>query len=530
MKEWPALFAGLGLVAFGFGILSAILALFNPAFDPSGLSWVWINLALGAMLLIASATATFEDLRERMRTGQGRRAGTHGTSALASAILGILILAMLAFLSVRYTKRFDWSEQKVHTLTQQTRELLERLDRDIDVTAFFQATDAPSVRDLLQRYEYESDHFKLHFVDPNERPDLVASLGVAEEDLARGLVRMAAGESVANLKEFSEAEITNNLVKLTRGGAKKVYLVTEHNERPFEGDEGQGKEGYSRIVDALRAETYVVEPLLLSTIDKVPEDANAVILAGPTRPYLDHEHEVLRRYLGDGGALMVLIDPRAKTDLYDDLRAWGVVMGDDVIVDRLLALFGSATSPLGAVYAPHPITEKLRERTIFPMVRSVVPTPAAEGQLEVIVSTSDQSWAERDLESWMATGRATYTEGEDLEGPVPVAIAGRPLVPLEEGEEITGSPRLVVFGDSDFVSNEYVDAYLNRDLFLNAVNWLMGDVELITVRPNVSRASRFYLTPGEERSVQFFSLFFLPEAIAVVGVLTWWVRRRRPES
>ena len=40
-----------------------------------------------------------------------------------------------------------------------------------------------------------------------------------------------------------------------------------------------------------------------------------------------------------------------------------------------------------------------------------------------------------------------------------------------------------MFGDSDFASNQALGAYHNRDLFVNSVNWLIGDVEAIAVRP-----------------------------------------------
>jgi hypothetical protein len=76
-----------------------------------------------------------------------------------------------------------------------------------------------------------------------------------------------------------------------------------------------------------------------------------------------------------------------------------------------------------------------------------------------------------------------------------------------------------------FASNELLDSGRNRDLFLNAVNWLMGDVESISIRPNTSRASRFQLSLDQFRTIRSLSLFVLPEMIAVLGVFTWWSRR-----
>jgi len=157
------------------------------------------------------------------------------------------------------------------------------------------------------------------------------------------------------------------------------------------------------------------------------------------------------------------------------------------------------------------------------MVRSVELDAAAASNFSILVKTGKESWAERDLDAWRETGRAEFDSG-DLDGPVPVAIAGSPGI--AGGAETAG--RLVVFGDSDFATNEFLDALRNRDLFINSVNWLAGDVEQITVRPNVSRASSFQMTQNEFRVIQYLSLFVLPEAIAIFGVVTWWVRRKSP--
>ena len=75
-----------------------------------------------------------------------------------------------------------------------------------------------------------------------------------------------------------------------------------------------------------------------------------------------------------------------------------------------------------------------------------------------------------------------------------------------------------------------IDSYRNRDLFVNSINWLLGDVEAISIRPVQSRASRFKLSQEDFLQIRSLSLFVLPEAIAVLGVLVWWSRRWSPES
>lgn len=522
----------LGLIGVVFGIANFAIGLFGAGFDQL---WIVGNLVIGFGLLLAAALSNLDALRERMSSGEARRAGKYGSSAMASTLLLIGIIGALGFLSTRYHERFDWSESKVHSLTSQSVQVLEGLDRDVQVLALFPALDAVPVRELLERYAYVSPRFHVEVADPNERPELLERYGIGRDELGNGVVRVALGEESTLVDEVTEEKITNAIVKLSRTGDKKVYFVEGHNERPISGDAAAARDGFERAAAALRNENYQVESLLLAAKGEVPDDADVVVVAGATRPFLAAERKALERYLARGGALLVLVDPRANTDLVDDLRAWGVDVGDDVIVDQLRALFGQPTSPFAAQYSTeHAITRDMHEPALFNVARSVRNGDGA-GFTE-IVSTAETSWAERDLARFYDSSEAQFDEGVDLRGPVPVAVAGTPKLASQDTEAKQGGadteaaqPRLVVFGDTDFATNELVEAYRNRDLFLNSVNWLMGDVEAISIRPTISRASRFALRADEFMRIRTLSLFVLPQAIAIAGVFVWWSRRRRPE-
>lgn len=549
MTGVAALLAGLGMVALAFGLLTALLAALQPFTDPI---WIIGNLVVGVALLAAAAFMSLDTLRERVHSGATRRAGRFGSSAILGAAFGIAILGLLAFLSTRHAHRFDVSESQVHTLSQQSKDLLAGLDQEVRITAFFEANQAPPVRDLLDRYAFEAnaggkDRLELSFVEPNDAPGMVEDLGLTTEDLAQGVVRIAlASGEATTLKEFTEPAVTNALQKLVKSKDKKIYFLEGHNERSIEPEPDDqpdipghppapkspwatGPDTFGRAADALVNETYHVEGLLLASLADVPADAAVVVIAGPTRPFLEGELAALARYVERGGALFVAIDPRAQTNLYALLQGFGVTLGDDVVVDRRLAVIGQATTPIAEAYDPeHPITKVLHDPTLFPMVRSVELDPAVAGDFSVLVKTGDDSWAERDLDAWRETGRAEYGES-DLIGPVPIAVAGTPRMasadPAAAGAEEKKTARLVVFGDSDFATNEYLDALHDRDLFLNAINWLAGEVESITVRPNVSRASTFDMSEDAFRFLQYLSLLVVPEAIAVLGVFVWWSRR-----
>lgn len=524
MTGLPPLLGALGLVALLFALVSFLLALFGI---PTELGWILGNLGAGLVLLGTAAVMNLDGLRERLRSGEAKRASRYGSTAILATVLSIGILGMLGFLAERYHVRWDWSEQKVHSLSDQTEKVLAGLERDVEVVALFPPLDAPPIRDLLDRYEYLSDRFRVvEFADPNARPDLLQKYQITPEQLGNGVLRISLGDESVEVAEVDETTVTNAMVKLSRTSEKTVYFLEGHNERAIDGEAGSEKTGYSRAAEALRNENYNVEKLLLAAKGDVPDDADVVIIAGPTRPLLAQERSALHRYLGRGGAVMAMVDPRAKTDLVEDLEQWGVEIGDDVVVDRQLAVFGRATTPFAQQYSTtHEITRDFRETSLFNMVRSVRPNPDTGSLLSAIVFTGAESWAERDLDRFFNDGEAELG-ADDLAGPVSIAVAGTVESAAAAGDDAESTPgRLVVVGDADFASNEMVDAYLNRDLFVNAANWLLGDVEAIAVRPNTSRASRFQPTAEQFQRIRMLSLFVLPELLAVIAAFTWWSRR-----
>jgi ABC-type uncharacterized transport system involved in gliding motility auxiliary subunit len=515
-----ALLGALGGVAILFALASFFMAMTGVAH----LYWSILHGIVGIALLVTAAVINIDGLRERMRSGEVHRAGKFGSSAILSTLLAILILAIGAFFANRHPQRFDWSEQQVHSLSDQTQKLLDGLDQDVEAVALFGRLEWQPVRDLLDRYDYASERFQIvEIADPNEKPDLLARYEITPEQLGQGTIRLAYGEEAVHVDELTEEALTNAIVKLTRTGEKSVYFLEGHNENSIEGDAANERNGYAMAAEALRNENYRVAKLLLAVEGDVPEDADAVIVAGATRPLLGEESAALDRYLQRGGAVLALIDPRAQSDLVEKLAEWGVALGDDIVVDRQQALFGQANSPVANHDPSHAITKDLREYSLFHVVRSVKQSDDAKGSFTEIVHTGQHSWAESDLDRFFTDGDAELDDA-DLIGPVPIGIAG--TVKFDEEGDGSKESRLVVFGDADFASNQLLGYYQNRDLFVNTVNWLLGDVESISVRPNRSRASRFQLTAAQANSIRLFSLFALPEALAAVGVFIWWTRRQ----
>src|SRR5262245_4901137 len=248
MPGLPSLLAALGGVGIVFALLSFVVAVVTAA-TGSAADRIWIvgNLVIGIALLATSVAMNVDAVRERMSSGEARRAGKYGTSAVVSTLLSIALLGMLGFLSTRYHQRFDWSEQKVHTLSDQSRKVLEGLTQDVEVNVLVASVEQAPVRELLDRYAYESKRFRVEYDDPNEHPGLLEEFKIAANKLGEhGLVRMAIGGESVEVSQIDEEHVTNAMVKLTRTGEKVVYFVQGHGEQAIEGKEAAGREGYAR--------------------------------------------------------------------------------------------------------------------------------------------------------------------------------------------------------------------------------------------------------------------------------------------
>jgi ABC-type uncharacterized transport system involved in gliding motility auxiliary subunit len=183
-------------------------------------------------------------------------------------------------------------------------------------------------------------------------------------------------------------------------------------------------------------------------------------------------------------------------------------------------------------YGAHPITEGFRDYVVFPQTRTVEPDATGKNGLTAtgLVKTGPSSWAETQVDAVFDEGLANL-DADDRRGPVTVAVAseaaladmGKPAPAAGDGKA-----RLVVFGTPLFAINQQLTQRgVNGDLFLNAIGWLVGQGELVSVRPRSVRSSRAELTAQQATSFFYLSVLLIPEFLVLLGVAVSWRRRSR---
>jgi ABC-type uncharacterized transport system involved in gliding motility auxiliary subunit len=469
--------------------------------------------ATAAGALLAGRDGLSRALRDR---------GTHYVAVtVASGLLLVAALGIVNWVANRRPLAVDLTRQRIHTLSPDTLRTLETLPADVDVLAFYRPDDSgyAQAQDLLRRYAERSPRFRFEMVDAFRDPERVRRHQISESGTR---VIVAPGPSEVRLREVSEESLTNALVRATHPGKRRVYFTQGHGESS---PADAARTGWSLAARALERENVELHPLSLLSTGEVPQDASAVLVVGPRRPFLDPEIAALGDYTARGGHLGLFLEPESESGLDPLLSALGVEAGNDMIVDpNPLSRLAGATPVMPVLRATtaHPVSEPFAEvGLVFPTARSLVALRGAPARAVPLALTSESAWAETDVASIFA-GTARLDEGEKV-GPIPLAVAIQWRVPGEPPREM----RAIVAGDSDFLSNGYLHLLGNRDLFLSMVSWLAERDDRLVIRPRTREASRVELTEARVGMLKFLAIDVIPVGLLVVGVAVWLARRER---
>jgi ABC-type uncharacterized transport system involved in gliding motility auxiliary subunit len=465
-----------------------------------------------------------------------RRQARYGTLAATSTVVVLAILVAINYIGSRQKKRWDLTANKQFALSDQSRNVLNKLDAPLEVKVFAQEQDFTRYQDRLKEYTYASNKLTTDYVDPDKKPTEAKAAGIQQY----GTILMNYKGRTERVTSDNEQDITNAIIKVVSGQQKKIYFTQGHGEKDTAASD---RDGYSGINASLGKENYTVDKLVLAQQGSVPDDASVVIVAGPTTDLLPGEIDALKKYLDNSGKVLLLIDPPEKSDsppltnLIALAHDWGMDIGNDVVVDvsgmgRLIG--ASEAMPVAARYPQHPITERFRVMSVYPLARSVTAVSGGvNGHIaQPIVETGERSWAETDIKGLFASKPVELDESKgDKKGPIAIAAAVSAAPPSASNatpaEKDAPKPqtRVVVFGDSDFAANSTLGLPGNRDLFMNTVGWLSQQENLISIRAKDPEDRRITLTSAQQTNILLLSLLVIPGGIFGTGIYSWWRRR-----
>ena len=503
--------AGLILLA---GLASLAAALAVQAILLETIAWTVILAAAGAVLVVVGVVGLRVELGAMVRRRRGE---------IALSTLGVVgVLLALAYLSVRYPFRFDLTPEGVYSLSAPTVTMLKRLDKPVHIVFFHD----PMMRETVELYQLVARQNKLvslEFYDPMINPAQARMFGV---NFAGTAVIESRGRRL-QVNGGSETDIANGILRVSQGATQRVCFLDGHGEPdPFsmeshdhlEGAPGHShglgtkyvmheRHGMAKARHALETMNYTVEKLLLLQRANGLAGCAVLVVAGPKIALLAREIEAVRAHLAAGGNAFFMLDPFVRTGLEPVIREYGVVLDDDIVIDEASHFWADVSSPAVSDYNRHQVTRDL-PLTFFPGVRSLSPTPQRVPDTSVVplVNSSRNSWGQANRE------RVGFVKGRDVPGPNTLMV-----VALRRPRS-----RIAVVGDSDFATNSFFHIMGNGTLFLNTVNYLAAQENLIGLQPRTADLPRVNLTNRQMKGTFFLSVVLVPALLAVVGTAVWW--------
>jgi hypothetical protein len=221
-----------------------------------------VTLVAGLLIGLLFFVRFYDDIVQKIT----RRKIKYGINSILITVVVLAIIVIVYLVTLDRNKRFDLTQIKRFTLSDQTVKVLEGLEGPVHAYAFYsKQMDPTGVSELLGQYHYNYRDFDFEIIDPDLNPGKVEEWGIEEY----GELLLEYGGKTEKVKTSNEEGVTNALIKLIQTELKTVYFVTGHGERSIQ---EYGNEGYDRIRAAIETENYLIEEILLLREERIPLD------------------------------------------------------------------------------------------------------------------------------------------------------------------------------------------------------------------------------------------------------------------
>ncbi|MBV9670054.1 MAG: GldG family protein [Acidobacteriales bacterium] len=470
---------------------------------------------------MAESTAPLSStVRPREATVAARQA-RYGATAGLYTIVVIAVLVLINWLGNRYNKTIDTTSNKRFTLSQETQKVVKGLKQDATITYIDKASNFQQAKGMLDRYANLSPKIHLQYIDYQKQPTVARAYGLRYA----GTAYVEIGPRREEAKAVTEEGLTGAFLKDLKG-VRKVCSVTGSQEQTFDGTDSNG---LSQFKTLLERDNYQSQAITLLDKTAVPTDCNVLVIAGPSTDYTPNEVSALKSFIENGGRALILLDPpldfsrehiAENAGLNNLLESWGITAAKDLVLEQnpMGQLFGFGPEiPLVNTYESQPIVSDLKNSyTGFPVARSLEVKNTDKVTNAKLFSTSDHAIATTKL----STNEVNPSDPSNKKGPFVLGVAAT----YNTGKANTPG-RVVVIGSSGFLTNGMIGFQSNRDLALNAINWLSSDEDLISIRPKETEDRRLSATQRQMNVFAYTDLIAIPLFIIVGGVVIFLKRR-----
>ncbi|MCK4833143.1 MAG: GldG family protein [Gammaproteobacteria bacterium] len=445
-------------------------------------------------------------------------------------LLFVSSIGMLAWITNHYSYQFDLTANKRHSLSSNSVELLNRLDKPVAVHAYTSDdVTRQAIQEIITRYQRIKSDFKLQLLNPDIDIEQIQKDGVVMNKPFAFVIFY--NDRMEHIDSLSEQSISNALLRLNRRDNQQVIFLKGHGERDLNGTDNRA---YARLNTQLADMGFNLKMINLLE-NSLPENTKLLVIAAPLNQYLAGEIEHIENHIKNGGNLLWLPDPGELYGLDKIASSLGLQLQDGIIIDnnpelrQTLNIQHPAVIPV-TEYFPHIITNTIRYNTLFPLARGISPLSNEEivnnWQAEALFNSTAKSWSEA---GGLQEEMVFDSTAGDVAGPITIAVAlHRNRIKQEHGQQVpAGSQRVVVIGDSDFLSDNYIGSGANLNMGLNIFNWLIGDDDFISVEVKPAADTKLALNDTQLIIIGFGFFLIIPAILIIIGFRIWYVRKNR---
>ncbi|MCD8231012.1 MAG: GldG family protein [Clostridiales bacterium] len=458
-----------------------------------------------------------------------------------SFIVTIVVLAILILINVAVSKlpstwtQFDISAAQLYSVTSSTKAVAQNLDEEVTIYWITQEGEEDTVIEkLLNVYDALSDNITVEKKNPDIYPTFAEQY--TDETVENNSLVVESGDTyryiaysdiyVSDYTDYyttgsvaysfdGESEITTAIDYVVSEDLPTIYVLTGHGEADMS----------STMTESLEKANIETEELSLLTVDEIPEDADAIMIYCPTSDISEEEAEMLLEYQEDGGCLFVisgLQEDDEMENLHSILENYGITAEEGVVVE------GSRDNyAFGYPYVLLPelgdsdITAELSESNnyIIAAIAQGLTIGSTPDDVTVtsLLDTTSESFSK--IDGYSLT---TYDEEDgDIDGPFSVAVS----------VEDAGTGAMMVWISTDYIMDDTYVSYssgANSDFVMNAVSWLIGETDSISIRSKSLSYSYLTINTTQANIIKVVLIVIIPLCYLLFGLED--VIRRRKKS
>ncbi len=471
-----------------------------------------------------------------------------------SRTLSLVLLILAAFLGINTGMKvwdltpIDLSQEKLYTLTDESKERVKDIDKDVHLY-FVGYTEDNADLALAKQYKDVNERIVAEAVDSESRPDLVEKYGIEDTGSSGIIVECGDRSKVLTATDLvtydtttyetisiAEERLTSAIISVTTDDIPKVYFLEGYSDFTLDYNLY-----YLNVY--LQNEITEVDTLNILSTGNVPEDCDTLVITSPSQDFSNEAKTAIIDYINRGGNILWL---NAATAVSTDLPN----------VNEVLALYGVNPFEVGVIRetdssrmvanSPDLVIPNLGYSDITEDIYSdgvILANPTKinineeglEGLKVVetdLATTSEGAYFRTNFNN----SSAAAAEGEETGSFVVGAELEKTIT--EENEEAGTSAvtsTLIIFGENYFISDypltqesQYsaiqVSSY-NKDLVLNSLAYLSDREEDITARKSTGTVT--YTATEQQDTIVRIIIFSVPAVVILAGLIVWQKRRRK---